>query len=249
MTRAQKEQINNNKISNQIVTGFVASGNNDIVTSQLVTAAAVDNVDVIPSTGVESSLGFIVTTPDSKLKIIDSTSKSLIGDLNSNEIFGRLTESSGDYTLSYFSIQSGTETAVSITRTIDFFPCYNYALKDSPFNSNVRLVNSISNVVAQAPSFLAVTADVTINQHFDIVEIDRTAGNIIITLGDISLGSILKNKEMLFKVVDTTANTVTFKGTASNFEDENIQIGSDPQLGILRVYANNSNFWRTTGII
>lgn len=249
MTRAQKKQINNNKIANMIVTSFAATGNNDIVTPELVTATAVDNVTVIPSTGVESSLGFLVTTPDNKLKIIDSTSKSLVGDLNSNEIFGRLTEAAGVYTLTYFSIQSGIETAVSITRTVDFFPCYNYALKDFPFNAGVRLVNSISAVVAQAPSFLAVTGDVTINQLFDIVEIDRTAGDIVITLGDISLGSILKNKEMLFKVVDLTMNTVTFQGTASNFEDEGIQIGNDPQLGILKVYANNANFWRTSGII
>ncbi len=249
MTRAAKKQIDNNKIANQIVSSFVSSGNSDIVTSQLVASAAIDGVTVIASDGSESSLGFLGTIPDNKIKIIDNISKTLIADFNSNEIFGRLTESSGVYTLSYFSIQNGIETTVIINQTIDFLPAYNYALEDFPFNSGIRLSNSILSVLAQAPSYLLITSDTTINQHFDIVEIDKTAGNILITLGDISLGSILKNKEMIFKVIDKTMNTVTFQGTANNFEEENpIQIGNDPKLGILRIYANNNNFWRTAGI-
>ncbi len=245
MTRAEKKQIDNNKIANQIVAGFVASGNNDVVTSELVTAAAVDGVTVIASDGSESSLGFLVTIPNNKIKIIDNISKTLIADLNSNEIFGRLTESSGVYTLSYFSIQSGIETVVVINQTIDFLPAYNYALKDFPFNSAIRLINSTLNVVAFPPSFLSVTSNVTINQHFDIVEIDKTAGNIIITLGDISLGSITKNREIIFKVIDTSMNTVTFQGTAGNFEDETIELGNEPELESLTIYASNANIWRT----
>lgn len=249
MTRGQKKQIDNNKIAKMTISSFVASGTSDIVTPELVTAASANGVTVIPSNGTESSLGFIVTSSTNKVDIIDSTSKSHIPDINSNEVFGKLTESSGVYTLSYFSIQSGVETAVSLSQTIDFLPSYNFAFKDFPFDSAIRLDNSIFNSVAQAPSFLSVTADVTINQHFDIVEIDRTAGNIIITLGDISLGSIIKNKKMTFKVININSNTITFQGTASNFEDENIQIGNDPQLGILEIYASNANIWRTTGIL
>ena len=249
MTRAKRKQIDNNKVSPMLVTGLVTSGTSDIVTSVLVTAAASDGVTVIPSTGSGSSLGFLVTTPFNKIKLVGNTSKSLIGDINSNEIFGRLTESGGVYTLSYFSMQSGSEVAVSLSATIDFFPQYNYEFKDFPFDSSLRILDNIVNVVAQAPSVLEISSNTTINSFSAYNEIDISGGDIIITLGDISLGAITKNLEMIFKIVANNGNTATFQGTANNFEDEDIQIGSDPELGLLRLIARNDNTWGTTGIL
>ena len=95
---------------------------------------------------------------------------------------------------------------------------------------------------------VTVTSDYTVTSSDRRVEVDATSGNIIITLPTIT--DDFKNKdEILFKRIDTSQNTVTFVGTSSNFEDENIQIGNDPQMGILRIYASNANTWRTTGII
>ena len=249
-TRVQKKQIDNNKIGQMFVAGFVAAGNSDIITPELVIAAAADNVTVIASTGIESSLGFLVTSSLNKIKIVDNTTKSLIGDLNSNEIFGRITEVGGVYTLSYFSIQNGTETAVTLSQTIDFFPEYNYEFKDFPFDSPLRIFDNITNVVAVAPSASIITDDITINQIEDIKEIDLSSQNIIITLGDISLGSITKNKRMLFKITVNNGFTATLKSlSGTDFEDEDIQIGNDPLLGVIEVYASNADFWRTTDII
>lgn len=249
-TRVQKKQINNNKIGQMFISGFVAVGTSDIVTAVLVTAADNDNVTVIPSTGTEGSLGFLVTNPLNKVKIVSDATKSLIGDLNSNEIFGRLTEVAGVYTLSYFSMQSGIEVAVTLNQTINFFPEYNYEFKDFPFDSVLRLLDNITNVVAVAPSLLEVSSDTTINQQFDIVELDLSSGDIIITLGDISLGSITKNKRMLFKIIANNDFHAEFKSLSGNdFEDENIRIGHDPVLGILEVYASNNDLWRTVGIV
>jgi len=250
VTRVQKKQIDNNKIGQMFVSGFAAAGTSDIVTDELVIAASNDNVTVIPSTGVEISLGFLVTNPLNKIKIVSNATKSLIGDLNSNEIFGRLTEVAGVYTLSYFSIQNGTETAVTLSQTIDFFPEFNYKFKDFPFDSPLRVLDNIVNVVAVAPSLLQTSSNITINQHFDIVEIDLSSGSIIITLGDISLDSIIKNKRILFKIIANSGNNATFKSLSGNdFEDEDVEIGNDPLLGILEVYASTDDFWRTTSII
>ncbi len=246
-TRVQKKQINNNKIGQMFVSGFVAAGESDIATSVLVTAAINDKVTVIPSTGTENSLGFLVTNPLNKVKIVNNTTKSLIGDINSNEVFSRLTEAAGVYTLSYFSIQNGTETSVTLNQTIIFFPEYNYEFKDFPFDSPLRLLDNIINVVAVAPSASIITDDITINQIEDIKEIDLSLKNITITLGDISLGSITKNKRMLFKIKINNGFAATFKSLSGNdFEDEDIQIGNDPLLGVLEVYADNNNIWGTT---
>ncbi len=248
MTRAERKQIDNNKIGQMFVSGFIAAGASDIVTPELVIAAAADSVTVIPSTGTGSSLGFLVTNPLNKIKIVSNTTKSLIGDINSNEIFGRLTEAAGVYTLSYFSMQSGIEVSVSLNQTIGFFLEYNYEFKDFPFDSPLRLLDNITNVVAVAPSLLEASSDTTINQQFDIVEL-ALSSNITITLGDISLGSITKNKRMIFKITVNNGFHAEFKSLSGNdFEDENIQIGNDPLLGTLEVYASNDDFWRTTDI-
>ena len=97
---------------------------------------------------------------------------------------------------------------------------------------------------SNAISILNISKDTTLSRHYDLVEIDATSGNIIITLP--VTNSNFKNKgSILFKRIDTTENTVTFIGTNGNFEDENLQIGLDPQLETLTIYASKANIWRT----
>lgn len=225
-TRVQKKQIANNKVAKMVITGFVANGASDIVTPELVTAAAADGVTVIPSAGTEASLGFIVTPPNNKVNIIDNTSKNLIGDINSNEIFGRLTEAAGVYTLSYFSVQNGIETSVSLNLTIDFLPSYNFAFKDFPFDANLRFTNSALVVIGQAPSLLEITANSIIQQHFDFIEADLTTApadsTTIITLGDLANGSIIKNKLVTINRIDTdTTKKLRVSGLNNNFVEDN----------------------------
>ena len=178
MTRTEKKQIDNNKIAPMVVTNFTASGTSDDVTSVLVTAAAVDDVTVTPSDGTESSLGFIVTSSDNLVKLVDTTNKNLVADENLDEVFGRLTESSGVYTLSYFSNESGIENAISLSENIDFFPNFNYALEDYPFDANLRLGSSILDIASQKQSLLSVTSNVAITQHHDIIEMDATSSKV-----------------------------------------------------------------------
>lgn len=92
-----------------------------------------------------------------------------------------------------------------------------------------------------------ITNDSTIIAADERIEIDASSGDIIITLPTIT--SSFKSKvEILFKRIDTSLNTVTFVGTSSNFEDENFQLGNDPQQGTIRIYASNNNIWRTSGL-
>ncbi|MCW4039990.1 MAG: hypothetical protein NWE83_04455 [Candidatus Bathyarchaeota archaeon] len=139
----QPKQIEDNRISRMVVENFTADGTSDLVTTQITAAATADGVSVIASTGSKSSLGFIVTSPLNKVEIIDTVTKKAI-EIDSNEVYARLTESGGAYTLSYYTIVSGTETAASITSTaIDFFIAYNYENKDFPFDSALRVSKTV----------------------------------------------------------------------------------------------------------
>jgi hypothetical protein len=146
--RLQPKQIEDYKIARMGVVNFTAAGTDDVVTTEITTAAGTDGVPV--QVGSATTEGFITTGTNNKVLIFDTTTKAAIDDGLGNEVFGRLTEAAGVYTLSYFSIQSGTETAVSLSSTaIDFYVAYNYLFKDLPNDALIR-VRAVS--VGEDPS-------------------------------------------------------------------------------------------------
>lgn len=146
--RLQPKQIEDYKIARMGVVNFTAAGTDDVVTAEITTAAGTDGVPV--QVGSATTEGFITTGTNNKVLIFDTTTKAAIDDGLGNEVFGRLTEAAGVYTLSYFSIQSGTETAVSLSSTaIDFYVAYNYLFKDLPNDALIR-VRAVS--VGEDPS-------------------------------------------------------------------------------------------------
>ncbi len=136
--RLQPKQLEDYKIYPVGIANFTADGTSDVVTTQLTTAAGNDGVPV--QVGAATTEGFITSGANNKVWIFDTSSKTAIDDGLGNEVYGRLTEAAGVYTLSYYSIQSGTETAVSISSTaIDFYVNYNYLFKNIPNDANIRL--------------------------------------------------------------------------------------------------------------
>lgn len=136
----QAKQIEKFTYGRMGIIGFAATGLSDVVTTQISSAASSDSVPV--QVGSSTTEGFITTGTDNKALVVDTTSKQAIDDGLGNEVYARLTEAAGVYTLSYYSIQSGSETAVDIgTVTIDFFINYSYSFKNLPVNVLTR-VNS-----------------------------------------------------------------------------------------------------------
>ena len=89
----------------------------------------------------------------------------------------------------------------------------------------------------------SILVDATVKSNDQILEVDATSGNIIITLPTVTSAF---TQRILIKRIDVTANTVTINGTASNFEDDGIVIGQEPLLEVLEIYPSNSiDFWRT----
>ena len=134
----QAKQIEKYLMGTMAISSFSATGISDVVTTQVTAAAGSDSVPV--QVGSATTEGFITTGANNKALIFDSTTKEAIDDGSGNEIYGRLTEAAGVYTLTYFSIQSGTETSVDISKvTLDLTINYNYSFKNLPNDVYVRI--------------------------------------------------------------------------------------------------------------
>lgn len=85
--------------------------------------------------------GVITTGANNRCEIYDSTSKQKIIDANGNELYARITQSGGAYTLSYFSLVTGTETAYTwtATTTIDVELPYNFDLYTFPYDGLIGI--------------------------------------------------------------------------------------------------------------
>jgi hypothetical protein len=149
--RFQPKQIEDYKIGRMGSANFSGSGASNVVTAAITTAASGDGVPV--QVGATTTEGFITTGVNNKVLIFNTTSKIAIEDGFGNEVYGRLTEVVGVYTLSYFSIQAGVETSVVLAATnIDFYVAYNYLFKDLPNDILIR-VRAVS--VGEDPSSLS----------------------------------------------------------------------------------------------
>jgi len=125
------------KVSGVAVT---ANSSSVVVTSGLTSALTIAGdggvaVPLIVSTGYNVS-GVITNAPLNRCEIYDSTSKTKLSHLPGNEeIYARLTQSGGVYTLSFYYLDStGTETAYifSANSTIDFDFNYRFELHQLP---------------------------------------------------------------------------------------------------------------------
>lgn len=136
--RLQPKQLEDYKIGRMGVLNFTGSGLSDVVTTQLTAAAGADSVPV--QVGALKVEGFITTGANNKVIVVDSAQENAIDDGLGNEVYARLTESVGVYTLSYFSIQTGVETAVTLASTaINFYVNYNFLFKNLPNDILVRV--------------------------------------------------------------------------------------------------------------
>lgn len=111
------------------VGGFTANGSSNTATTAITTAlstagAASTSVPLQPS--VSEGLGVITTGSNNRVELYDATTKDKIQAANGEEVYGRLTEASGVYTLSYYTLpNTGVETAYTFSgaTSIDFeFP-------------------------------------------------------------------------------------------------------------------------------
>ena len=123
-------------------------------------------VPVQVSTG-DNTVGVITTAPLNKILIRDNATQKPLADALGNEVYGRITEAAGVYSLALFVEIAGTETAYTPASpvAIDFYPHYRFEIEDLPANfaiaTPVSVTDDPSEVTTKQENFtelLTVTA-------------------------------------------------------------------------------------------
>lgn len=120
------------------ITGFTTSAASSDTVTTVVTSAltgAGDNGITVPLQVASSSQqGVMTATSDNRVNIYSSTTLLPITDATDNEIYGRITQATGTYTLSYYSYISGVETAYTFaaTTSINFEFPYQFTFETVP---------------------------------------------------------------------------------------------------------------------
>lgn len=146
------------------IDGTLSSGTNS---SLIVNTAAILAASPSGTAGGSSSVAGIVTsTPNNKVQIRNSTTKQPIeSSVGGPDVYGRLTESGGVYTLSYFYDNAGVETAFTMPADVGIdilFPeSVNFA--DLPFNSIVNGVSFVDGLPAAHTHTVSELSDVTVS--------------------------------------------------------------------------------------
>lgn len=105
------------------------------LTSALTIAGDGGTAVALVVSGSNTAGGVIVNSPYNRCEVFNSTSKKKIATTVGDEVYGRLSQSSGVYTLSFYSLpNSGTETpyVFPANSTIDFDFNYRYSLDQLP---------------------------------------------------------------------------------------------------------------------
>lgn len=123
------------------VTSFTASSTSTVVTTAITTAlssAGSGSVSMPLQVASATQVG-VISTGNNRVEIYDSATKEKLVS-SGLEVYGRLTQASGVYTLSYYVLNTGVETAVTVATDIDFeFPYrFDFARVPSDFAISVK---------------------------------------------------------------------------------------------------------------
>jgi len=138
------------------VNGFSASGTSGVLTTAIGTAlstAGEGGVSVpVQPLGGANTIGVITTVVNNRTEIYGGASKLKLTDASGNEVFGRITEAGGVYTLTYFSLIAGVETAHSMpAAAIDIEFSYRFDFARFPADAAIAVsARNISNDPAGA---------------------------------------------------------------------------------------------------
>lgn len=139
------------------INGFSASGSSSTVTTPITTAlsTAGEGSAAVPvqAVGGSNTIGIVVASPNNRVEVYASNTKQKISDA-SNEVYARLTEASGVYTLSYFTLASGIETAFTFSSAtnIDFEFNYRFPFDRLPADA---IVSARARNVSDDPAAIA----------------------------------------------------------------------------------------------
>jgi hypothetical protein len=123
---------------------FSATGASSVVTTPITTVlstAGDGGVSVPLQVFTTTAVGLVTTGADNLVLVAATASKKPIADAAGNEVYGRLTEATGVYTLTYYTLVAGVETAYTFASAtnIDFYFVYQFDSDRMPRNAGVSI--------------------------------------------------------------------------------------------------------------
>ncbi len=120
-----------------------AAGTSSVITTVVTSAAgtAGDGGVAVPVQVFSSTTEGFVTTGNNLAPVWVSATKQRLVDASNNEVYGRVTQAAGVYTLSLFSSIAGTETAFTLgsTTNVDFMVPYQFSFEHLPSDSLITI--------------------------------------------------------------------------------------------------------------
>ena len=115
-------------------------------------------VSLLPSTASNVN-GVIVTPPNNKVEVWDSATKSKIASPAGNEVYGKITHSSGIYSLSLYTLVSGIEQVFTFSGNfqIDFDFGYRFRFEEFPTDGIISNITRNVNQDTQGSNGIEIT--------------------------------------------------------------------------------------------
>ncbi len=155
MTKILEKQIKHFENASFMINNVSVDGSgSDNVTSDLSISDKFGNAYTVQKTNSDQSIeGFIVESGLNIVDIFDNSADKRIVDDENREVYAKLTEASGVFTLTYYVNDEGTETAYSIPSgiSINFIVKYNSDWSRTPKSAKQGFV---SRIIANDPSQL-----------------------------------------------------------------------------------------------
>jgi hypothetical protein len=218
---------------NWILSGNIRIANTNVTGgSQNITAALTTALSTAGRKGVavpvqvsadEDSVGVITTGTNNLVQVQSNATKMKYTDTNGNEVYGRLTEAAGVYTVTFFTSVNGTETAYSFgsANAIDIDFNYRYDAARLPADYAIAIPTKIISQdpkVSGAGTFslelLTVTATNTLAALAKTPSVPATVrlyvnGQIITSLGGASAKFSISGKTITWNATNAGYSLTT----------------------------------------
>lgn len=205
-----------------------ASGASTNVTSAITTAlstAGKAGVSVpVQVSADEDSVGVVTASTLNLVAIQNNTSKDKIKDSAGNEVYGRLTQSAGVYTLTYYTLVNGTETAFNLpAQSIDIDFSYRFDFARLPSDFAIALGGRVVNNDPRGSGASTFTELLTVTGTNAISALTKTpsaTANILLIVNDAvytTLGGGSARFSVSGKVITWSAANAGFNVDTTDF--------------------------------
>ncbi len=161
--------------------------------------------------GDTSTAGVVTSSPYNKVVIVEAATLTGVEDAQGQRVYGRLTESAGAWTLTYYTNEAGVETAHSLTTTnITVFYNEVFDQETRPtFNEDAGFVTlDLTADIADAASGNRGLVSTGTQQFLGSKSI---LGDLTVTGAITASGAIRSNTSLILEEPDSGTNTITIK--------------------------------------